>query len=362
MQSVMIEDLVALSYDPAPEKRRELLRGVADLFIEDSDAYTDRSLVLFTDVLTGLLKQVDDSTRAEIAERLSEAPNAGEALHLFLAYGEADVAAPVLRNSRHLTDEALVDIAASKGQAHRLAIAMREHLTETVTDALIDKGETPVLQAVTENFGALISDDAFAKLADHAKSDEKLLDAMSFRADMPRDVADSVLNLMPEDARIRLGALLAADRDAVRPLMEKAAELTRQKKMGRALERLETKGLIRQVREEEISLDEVLIWLAERERILDLALALSEFSKIEESLATGTILKVNATPIVVLLRSLGVGEGAVRSIANLRCRRLNLPRSMAEHLLARWSELDVDTAKRAMRFTVARMAAQLDAA
>ena len=358
----MIEDLVALSHDPSPDKRRQLLRGVADMFLDDIETYTDRSLVLLTDVLTDLLKQVDETTRAEIAGRLSDAPNAGEALHLFLAYDDPDVAGPVLRNSRVLSDEALVDIAETKGQAHRLAIAMRDHLTETVTDTLISKGESPVLKAVTNNYGAAISDNSFMKLADHARSDDGLLDAMSYRADMPRQVADNVLSLMPEDARIRLGALLAADRDAVRPLMEKAADLTKRKKMGRALERLETKGLIRQIRDHEMNFDEVLLWLADRDRILDLALVLSEFSKVDEALATGAILKVNAAPVVILLRSLDVGEEAVKSLANLRCRRLNLPRTMADHMLDRWAELDEATAQRALRFTLARKSAQLDAA
>ena len=157
----MIEDLVALSHDPSPDKRRQLLRGVADMFLDDIETYTDRSLVLFTDVLTDLLKQVDETTRAEIAERLSDAPNAGEALHLFLAYDDPDVAGPVLRNSRVLSDEALVDIAETKGQAHRLAIAMRDHLTETVTDTLISKGESPGSEGSDEqlrrgDFGQLL--------------------------------------------------------------------------------------------------------------------------------------------------------------------------------------------------------------
>ncbi len=358
----MIEDLVALSHDPAPEKRRELLRGVADLFLDDSETYSDRSLVLFTDVLTDLLQQVDENTRAEIAERLSDAPNAGEALHMFLAYDEVEVAGPVLRNSRHLSDEALVDIAEQKGQAHRLAIAMRETLTETVTDVLIAKGEAPVLRAVTSNFGAAISTHSFATLADHARSDDRLLDAMSYRADMPRQVADNVLNLMPEDARIRLAALLAADRDAVKPLMEKAASLTKRKKMGRALERLETKGLIRQVRSSEMTMSQVVKWLSDRDRILDLALVFSDFSRVDEAVATGAILKVNAAPVVILLRSLSVDEEGVRSVAQLRCRRLNLPKSMADHMVDRWAELDEATAQRALRFTLARRSAQLDAA
>jgi hypothetical protein len=358
----MFEELVRPSHDPSPENRRLLLGNVADLFLDDAETYSDRLLVLFTDVLTGLLKQVDEHTRAEIAERLADAPNAGEALHLFMAYDEPDIAGPVLSRSAHLTDDKLIDIASRKSQAHRLAIAMRDSLTEAVTDVLIERGESPVLHAVTTNMGAQISTNSFTSLAHKAKGDTKLLNAMSYRADMPRQVADSILSLMPEDARIRLGALLAADRDSVKPLMEKAAVLTRQKKMSRALERLETKGLIHQVRENEIPLDQVVKWLADHDRILDLSLTLSDFSGIEEGIATGAILKVNAAPVVILLRSLDISEEAVRSVATLRSRRLHLPSTMSDPMVDRWLELDGPTAQRAMRFTLARKAAHLTAA
>lgn len=358
----MIEDLITISRDRSPAKRRELLRSIADLFLDDVETYSDRALVLFTEVLTDLLKQVDGQTRVEIADRLADAPESGEALHLFLAYDDPDVADPVLRKSTNLSDETLVDIASNRGQAHRLAIAMRAHLTKTVTDALIEKKEAPVLRAVTGNLGAEISRASFTTLAERARSDDKLLDAMSYRADMPRAVADDVMRLLPDDARIRLAALLAADYGAVRPLMEKAARLTRQKKMGRALERLETKGLIHQIRQKEMSLDQVVKWLSDRDRILDLSLVLGAFAGIDEGVATGAILKVNAAPVVILLRSLGVSEEAVGAVAELRCRRLNLPRTMADHMVDRWNELDGPAAQRALRFTLARNSAKLPAA
>lgn len=354
----MIDNLVQLSRDPSPARRRELLRSIADMFLEDVGAYNDRLLVQFTDVLTILLGQVDTRARTEFAERVSEAPHAGHALHCALANDNLDVATPVLRRSTLLDDETLVDIASRQSQGHLEAIATRDRLSAAVTEALVSYGESSVLRVVTGNFGAEISESSFVALADKAWDDRELLDAMSYRPDMPRKIAGHILELLPEESRMRLAALLAADRDAVRPLFRKAAALTKQKKLGRALERLETKGLMQQAHSGEITLDQVVCLLADKNRILDLALVLAEFANIEESMVTGAILKINAAPTVVLMRNLELGEDAVRAVANLRCRRLNLPNSMREHLIERWNELDVATARRAMHFTLACHAVQ----
>lgn len=354
----MLDELVKLSRDPSPEKRRELLRSVTVLFLEDEKIYSDRALILFGEVLRGLLEQVDTEARSDIAGRIAEAPHAGQALHYFLAEGELDVAAPVLRVSTLLDDAILVDIASRKSQGHLEAIAMRDHLSITVTDILVERGDPPVLHAVTRNIGAEISVISFGKIATSAQDNEQLLEAMSYRPDMPNEIADRILHLLTEDAQVRLAALLAADREAVRPLIEQAAKLTKQKKLSRALERLETKGLVQQIRSGDKTLDEVVQWLADHDRVMDLALALGEHAGIDEAIITGAVLKVNAAPVVILVRSLELSEDTVRSVADLRCRRLNLPLTMQEHLLDRWRELDTPTAKRALRFTLVSRAAQ----
>ncbi len=358
----MIDDLIKLSRNPTPAGRRDLLRSLSDMFLDDAEPYSDRLLFLFTDVLGALLKQVDTGTRSEFAERVAVAPHTGQAMHCRLAEGEIDVAGPVLRKSRLLDDDTLIDIAGQKGQSHLKAIAGRDRLSEAVTDILVDKGDATVLQVVTENLGARFSEQGFCALADAAPEDARLMNALSYRADMPRAAADRILAMLPDDARARLSALISLDRDAVSAIFSKAATLANKKKLGRAIQRLEAKGLIQQVRFKEATLDQVVMSLAENDRVLDLAMVLAEFANVEESLVAGAILRVNVAPVVVLLRTLDMGEEAVGSLANLRCRRLNLPNSMREHMLKSWRELDTSTAKRAMTFTMACHAVHQSAA
>lgn len=352
----LIEELQTMQRQNDPGRRREMLSAFADLFFDSAEHYSDRLLVQYSDVLTDLLQRVDPETRAEIADRIADAPHASQALHLFLAQAELDVAAPVLRRSRHLGDEALVEIATRKTEGHRLAIAMREHLSEAVTDVLVEFGEPTVLQAVTLNLGAEISELSFGRLAQFAEDDEDLLEAMSHRPDLPRAAADRILRLLPAEARSRLATLLAADRDSVRPLLSQAAWVARQQRLDRALERLEAKGLIRQIAEGELPRDVVVKWLAGKDRVLDLALVFAELADFRESVMASCLLKADNGPLVVLIRSLDISEDAVRSIAMMRCRRLALPLSARDQLLARWKAIQPDTAKRAMRFTRLRAA------
>lgn len=352
----VIEELQDMQRNNDPDHRRRMLSRFADMFFDNAEHYSDRLLVQFSDVLADLLQRVDPETRAEIAERIADAPHASQALHLFLAQAELDVAAPVLRRSKVLDDHSLVEIASSKSEGHRLAIAMREHLSETVTDVLVDLGEPTVLQAVTMNLGAEISATSFGKLAAHAESDDVLLEAMSYRPDLTREAADKVLRLLPNEARSRLAALLAADRDSVRPLLTQAAWEAKQQRLDRALDRLETKGLVRQVLEGELTRDVVVKWLAGKDRVLDLALVFSELADFREPVMASCLLKADNGPLVVLARSLDLSEDAVRSVAVLRCRRLGLPLSARDMMMERWRAIGPDTAKRAMRFTRLRSA------
>ena len=358
----MIDDLIKLSRNPTPAGRRDLLRSLSDLFLDEVEPYSDRLLFLFADVLTELLKQVDTRTRSEFAERVAAAPHTGKAMHCRLAQDEIDVAGPVLRKSDLLDDDTLIDIAAHRGQSHLKAIAGRDSLTEAVTDILVEKGDLAVLQVVTENLGARFSEQGFCMLVDTASDDAQLMNALSYRADMPRVAADRILTMLPEEARARLSALISLDREAVSSIFSKAATLANKKKLGRALQRLEAKGLIQQIRFQDVSLNRVVISLAEGDRVLDLAMVLADFANVEESLVAGAVLRVNVAPVVVLLRTLDVSEDAVRSVANLRCRRLNLPSSMRDHMLKSWNELDTATAKRAMTFTMACHAVHQSAA
>jgi hypothetical protein len=109
-----------------------------------------------------------------------------------------EVAGPILERSERLTDQDLVEIARTKGQAHQLSIAGRSSLNEAVTDALIDRCDVDVANKVAGNSGARISNLGFSKLAMIAEGNDQLTETMAKRTDIPTRVFRELLSRATE--------------------------------------------------------------------------------------------------------------------------------------------------------------------
>ena len=80
-----------------------------------------------------------------------------------------EVAAPVLSRSERLDDEALIETARSKSQAHLMAISTRRVLSGAVTDVLVLRGNDEVIQSTVNNPGAEFSERGFTRLVNRAE-------------------------------------------------------------------------------------------------------------------------------------------------------------------------------------------------
>ncbi|MEM6664813.1 MAG: DUF2336 domain-containing protein [Pseudomonadota bacterium] len=187
--------------------RRELLLRACSLFEATSDDLSEREAALFDDVLERLTRTVDETVRAESAERIAASSgNIPNTVRQLAFDNEITVAAPVLSRSDALKDEDLVEVARTRGQSHMVAIAERPALTATVTDTLVERGEQDVLRTVARNEGARFSGDGYTTLAQKSREDETLQAIISARQDVTPAVVHKLLTVA--SARVR-SALLA---------------------------------------------------------------------------------------------------------------------------------------------------------
>lgn len=93
---------------------------------------------------------------------------------LALAASEAvAVASPVLAQCRRLPDADLAQLAGRLGQAHLRAMAARDELSEAVTEILIRRGDSDVIDQLAANAGARFRRVDFVKLLQSAQTDER---------------------------------------------------------------------------------------------------------------------------------------------------------------------------------------------
>ena len=200
MSSKLIH-LIALAQEPSSERRRELLREVTNLFFTADSGQTPAEMALFDEVLSQLSAEMEEEVRAELAERMADSPTAPRGLITRLASDAAAVAEPVLRRSTALTETDLLDVARSQGQDHLRAISKRAFVPESVSEAIVERGDDATLGVLLRNENAALSRAAHEAAVDRAAANPELQQAVVDRHSLPPDLLNELYFVV--EARLR---------------------------------------------------------------------------------------------------------------------------------------------------------------
>ncbi len=195
-----LHDLIALANEPSSAKRRELLRGVTDLFFQ-GEGHNGVEMALFDDVMSQLAGDMEEAVQIELATRLGEAPAAPRGVSRTLAAGSIAVAAPILRSSSALTDEDLLHVARTQGQDHLRAISRRTSVSSAVSDTIVARGDDDTLGVLLRNEGAVLSRAAHETVVDRAAANPALHAAVVDRHSLPVDLLNEMYFMV--EARLR---------------------------------------------------------------------------------------------------------------------------------------------------------------
>jgi len=200
MQSSRLHDLITLANEPSSAKRRELLRGVTDMFFA-GESHNNVEMGLFDDVMSQLAGEMEEAVKVELAQRLGEAPAPPRGLSRALASDSIAVAAPILRNSVTLTDDDLLHVARTQGQDHLRAISQRHSVSSIVSDAIVARGDDTTLGVLLRNEGAVLSREAHETVVDRAVANPSLHEAVIDRNGLPVDLLNEMYFVV--EARLR---------------------------------------------------------------------------------------------------------------------------------------------------------------
>lgn len=327
------------------EKRRELLRRACDLFEVASSSLSDRETLLFDEILEKLSQKVDVKLRGEVSERLADQSEHLERTATALAFDEEiTVASPVLQRSPALSDDTLVEVARTRGQAHMSSIAVRPTLTPVVTDTLVDLGDNEVLHNVAENKGARFSGQGMERLTDRSRDDELLQTKIAEREDLTPDAIDKLLSV----ASFELREQLRAKSERVTMLVEKA-RVELEAKLG--IDRVDFKEAERKIRRITLkcAVDESLIKaLADQEAFGELVVALGILMSITVEQAKQLLIEHNA--LLVAAKSSEFSPQTLRAILHVGPVFSDLQDVDRENIILEFDRIVPETARRVMRF------------
>lgn len=184
-----MQDLLDLARNKSVDGRTRLVQIVGDLFFDDNRVLSERERDLMTEILRKLIFDVEMSVRKALADRLADEADAPAELVSTLANDEIEVAHKILLKSEVLQDIELIEVVQHRTLEHQLAIAMRKSVSEVVSDALVETGNTKVLTTLIENPKAEISNNTMEHLVDKSKTVEALQEPLLGRPDISPHLA-----------------------------------------------------------------------------------------------------------------------------------------------------------------------------
>lgn len=310
-----------LAKDKSQSGRRSLIAAMADLFLSADPERGDHVSIMFGDIVMHVLGDLEEETRLILAQRVGTHPAAPRDMVLSLARDVIDVAEPVLTQSSVLTSEDLSELVKSSSNDHLLAIARRSELDEQVSDLLVHNGEEDVLVAVVENVGAHMAEMTFDFLVERARSSKAIQLGLINREDLPAGAAERLLTFLTDELKKRVSELsgnhLLAQMLAERGVREVGARIARIKGS-----RQEVLGLVQEVNDGKLKLEEVILELARNDRAAEIAIVLAKINELPSATVAKLIYSKSDKPLIILCKATGLSVDSFVHIMAARAKRL----------------------------------------
>ena len=358
-----LRDLIDLAQEPSSERRRDLLRNVTDLFLEQPADHNAVELDHFSNIMGNVAKSMEVDVRAELASRLATVAEAPRDLITQLAHDDIEVAGPILEECSTLSEGDLLQIIQNRGDAHRAVVASRPDVNETLSDALVDHGDDTVVHALVSNTRARIGQSTFEKVADRSASNEMLQAPLLDRKDLPADVMHnlfwavsgklraSILEKSAElDPKIVDQILAQTERKLIKQATERDVERSR------AQQFIDRKSALRELSES------LLVDLVRAKKLEELICGFAKLAKIDEATAERILYDKTGEALAIACKATRFDRVTFSTLALLTRKNTPSDLSKTQELLALYETMPQDLALRAMRFWRVRKDALSEAA
>jgi uncharacterized protein (DUF2336 family) len=300
-------------------RRVETLRRVTDLFINGAVDFSNEQIALFDDVFQCLILHIETSAKALLSNRLAPIDTAPPLTIRTLAFDDViEVAGPVLSRSERLDDEALIETARNKSQAHLMAISTRRVLSGAVTDVLVLRGNDEVIQSTVNNPGAEFTERGFNRLVNRAEGDDNLATCVGLRPSIPRHLYLKLLVKASATVRARLeaanpqqaGEVPGAVREATRRARSASSAIAEQTAIAHAL----VKSLFEDGRLDEHQLAS----FAEGGKFDETNASIAALANVPVTIAENMMVETRAEGVMILAKVAGISWSTVKAIINMR--------------------------------------------
>jgi uncharacterized protein (DUF2336 family) len=342
------------------EKRLETVKRVTDLFLLSAGSYQNEQIELFDTVLERLIKTIEIQAIADVSARIALAELSAQLAGVSQAppftvrrlanNDEITIAGPVLMESARLSPEDLIEVAATRGEQHLLAIAGRWWLKEVVTDALLARHYPSVSRRIVNNPGARVSARGFAIVVTQAESDPELAIETGIRVDLPPELRQRLLRNATQAVRTRL--LSRAPPDIFEEIRTAIGAVTAgvNREMSRVHDFTAAKHLVAQMKTNGELNEATLLGFAKQRKYEESVAALAQLSRSTIDVIRPLMQSLRDDGVLMACKAAELNWGTVSAVLESRFST----GSLAPHELAKaqgqYAKITTENARRLLRF------------
>jgi uncharacterized protein (DUF2336 family) len=324
---------------------------VVDLFVARAADFSEAQVGLFDVVIMRLVETIETEVRAQLADKLAPIPNAPPRIIHTLAFDDnIDVARPVLMQSERLDEAALVRNAATKGQEHLLAIAQRKTVSPSVTDVLIQRGDSIVLTKTAENKGARFSESGYAGLIQRAANNEQLALIVGTRPELPRHQFLKLLTIASNNVRLRLERDNPQAVGEIRRVVREVEANIQSQSAAQSHDYSDALELVEQLSRDGELHEHNVFALASEGKFEETVVALSLFAEVPIAVVERALTADRPELLLMLLKAMQFNWPTVKTIIGLRAMQNPRQPFDLEQCLASYERIKLTTAQQAVRY------------
>ena len=346
-----LETLVELAHETSSERRRELLREITEVFLDDPSSYNSTESQYFGEIMGKVAYDLERQVREELAAKLAAEAAAPPDLIKRLAGDEIEVARPVITESPVLQESDLIDIAESQGQEHLMAMTERTDIGERLSDVIVDKGDDRVVEGLVRNETAQIGRNTMEKVVARAESSEALQEPLVDRPDLPADLMKDMLAFVTEDIKNKiLEQTNAVNSEKLDELLgDVGSKLENQAEMrnsGKSKPEMLIATLLATGQLNEAKLVE----LARQRQVPELICGLSELAELDIPTTRRAIMDRTGEGLAIVCKSCGFSQTTFSTLVNHVWPDSERSIEQSCTLIALYNQVTSETAQRVMRF------------
>jgi len=353
-----LESLARLSKETSSEGRQELLREVTEMFMVEPEALNETEIKYFGDIMGKLAFEVEMKFRRHLSETMANVDAAPPDLVKKLANDEIEVAQPILTLSGVLQDSDLLDIIKQCGQEHLQAMSMRQTVSESVSDAIVEKGNDDVLGTLAANPGAELSRNAVETMVVRSEGgNENLQEALVMRDGLPPELLRKMTRHVSEALRQHIvDQGLDVEMNEVDQLLAEAEDWLGAGTGGEGSSPAE-KFILRKEQLKQLN-PPLLVKLMREGKQAEFIAGMARLGKISLDTARQSVADESGEKLAVLCRALEFDDGMFSQLLDLMDPKGKRDAGDKKILVGVYGRITPESAQRAMRFLRTRQKMQ----